>query len=183
MKKQNTDKKSMRTLIIVAVCFFLGISLAIFYKNKASRDLDPKLPAVAELTLVSDRKSVSVGDEFTVTLTLDSKETEVAAADVVVNFDKNSLKVISVTGGNYFSYYPINTTQNDFVKISGVASFDGTNLILPKGRDTVGQIKFLAVKPDNKALIKFNKSKTIIATNGQDIYNRKQIAELYINVQ
>ena len=126
---------------------------------------------------------LAIIEEFTVTMTLDSKDAEVAAADIVVSYDTDSLKVVSVTTGNFFSNYPINQTSGDTVKISGVASFDGQNLILPKGKDTVGQIKFLAIKQNNRTLIKYHKAKTVVATAGKDIYDKSQIAKLYINVQ
>lgn len=183
IKRKNKNKKTIRFLSIIALFFVIGVSLSLVYKNQKKSDTAPNLPKVAQLSLSTDKQNVAVGDEFTVTMTLDSKNTEVAAADIVVDYDTNSLEVVSVTTGNFFSNYPINQTSRELVKISGVASFDGKNLILPKGKDTVGQIKFLAIKQNNRTLIKYHKVRTIVATNGQDIYDRSQIAKLYINVQ
>lgn len=183
IKQNSSNKNIIRFLGVIALFFAIGISLSLVYKNRKKPDSVSNLPISARLTLSTDKQNVAVGDEFTVTMTLDSKETEVAAADIVVDYDTNSLEVVSVTTGNFFSNYPINQTSGELVKISGVASFDGTNLILPKGKDTVGQIKFLAIKQNNRTLIKYHKVRTIVATNGQDIYDRSQIAKLYINVQ
>src|SRR3989344_2358453 len=125
-------------LIILLVIVFLGSVLAFRFLQKPKQ---AKLPVTAVLTLSSDNLQVNKGEEFTVTLSLDSKETEVAAADFIISFDTRFLQAIEVTPGKFFSNYPVLTKTENNVKISAVASFDGESLILPKGKGTVGQIR------------------------------------------
>ena len=171
-----------KTLLIVAVLFVLslGLTLGIGSFKKSN---SPALPSNAALSLESDKNSVNPGQEFTVTMTLDSGKTEVAAADFVLQYDPKYLKVVSVSTGKFFTNYPINTQAGNYVKISGVASFDGETLVLPRGKDTVGKIVFRALQNAGKTTVKFDSSKTIVATNGQNILNKKKLASLTLNVQ
>lgn len=172
-----------RPLFIVVTFFALGILLATGYRYiKGKSQKDSGLPQNAILTLESDKTKVSAGETFNVILTLNSGESEVAAADIVVHYDSQFVKVVSVSPGTFFASYPINITGDDYIKISGVASFDGQTLILPKGKDTVATITFQAISK-GRAVIKYNQSKTIVATAGENIVDENKLSKMFITVQ
>ena len=183
ISKKKQSRKQNRTLFLVVIFFILGLSVSfVFQKLNRKSGSESPLKNNALISMTSDKKSVNAGDEFTVTLTLDSKANEVAAADFVIRFDPEYLKVISVTSGNFFNNYPVNTSGNDYVRISGVATFDGDTLILPKGTASVGFIKFQSLGNKGQAVISFDKVKTIVATSGQDILDRNSINKLDVQV-
>ena len=167
-------------LIILLIIFLLGSVLAFRFLRKPQQ---AKLPVTAVLTLAGDKQQVSRGEELTVTLSLDSKETEVAAADFVIRFDPGFLQAVEVTPGKFFSNYPVLTKNENSVKISAVASFDGESLILPKGKGAVGQIIFRALDKQGSSEIYPDSAKTIVATSGQNILDKNQLNKLAIEVQ
>ena len=167
-------------LIIFLIILFLGLVIGLGSLRKSQQ---AKLPQTAVLTLSSDNLQVNKGEEFTVTLSLDSKETEVAAADFIISFDPRYLQAIEVTPGKFFSDYPVLNKNENSVKISAVASFDGESLILPKGKGTVGQIRFRALDKAGSTQISPDSAKTIVATAGQNILDKNQLNKLAIEVQ
>ena len=180
--RPNKNNKS-RFLPIIIFSFALGLLIALGIKNfSPKRQTSEDIVQNAVLTLESDKDTVTRGEEFTVTMTLDSQNTEVAAADFVVHFDPKLLKVITVSTGNYFSNYPLNITGDDYIKLSGVASFDGNTLVLPKGNGTIGSIKFQALNDKGNAVIKYNKTHTIVATSGKNIIDENKLAKIFVKV-
>lgn len=171
-----------RTIVILIIFFFVGLGITIGFRNFQRSKTTNNVPENAALTLASDKPQVQKGEEFTVTITLDSQDTEVAAADFVVDFDPKKLKVVSIATGSFFTNYPVNTTGENFVKLSGVASFDGEVLTLPKGKDVVGHITFQALENTGKTEVKFNSSKTIVATAGKNILDKKNLAKTEVEV-
>src|SRR3990172_5572578 len=122
-----------KSLLIAVVIIILAIGLSIVFRS-AKQPQMKKLPQNVLLNMTTVKQSVSPGEEFSVRITLDSQAQEVAAADIVVNFNPSFLKVKEVTSADFFSTYPINQSYKSYVKISGVAAFDGKNIIYPKGK-------------------------------------------------
>lgn len=181
--KTTKSRRQGRTVLLVIVFFILGLAVSfVFQKFRSSKPAEPSIPKNALLSLTTDREKVASGQEFTVTLNLDSSGSEVAAADFVIRFDPEFVKVVSVTTGSFFNNYPVNITANDHVRLSGVATFDGNTLILPKGSGPVGYIKFQALQTRGSAVISIDKVKTVVATAGQDILDRKTIKKLDVDV-
>ena len=171
-----------KNLLIVVIVFGLLLVVTFIYRQVNKSKLKG-LKQTAVLTLESNSSEISVGGELTVNMTLDSKANEVAAADFVLQFDPEYFSVASVSTGNFFSNYPVNITGKNFVKLSGVATFDGETLTLPKGRNSVGQIAFKSTGKTGKTEFRFDSNKTIVATNGQNILDTKQLTGLLINVK
>ena len=183
MVRKSKQIRNNRTVIFIIAFFILGLAVSfIFQKLIKSKSDQDNIPKNAKLSLQSDKEKISAGEELTVTMTLDSNNSEVAAADFVVRFNPQYLKVVSVITGNFFNNYPINTTGSDHVRLSGVATFDGNTLILPKGSAPVGYIKFQALSNKGQAVISIDESKTVVATSGQDILDRKNIKKLDVSV-
>ena len=171
-----------KSVTILIFLFVIGLGVTLSYQ-KIQRTISVNaLPENAVLSLSADPPQLQKGQEFTVSLLIDSEDSEVAAADFVVDFDPKRLKVISVSTGNFFINYPVNATGKNFVKISGVASFDGETLTLPKGKGTIGNITFQALESAGKTDVSFNKSKTIVATAGKNILDKKKLAKTTIEV-
>lgn len=174
--------KNFKNRSIAFTFFFIILILGSLMVYRNLNKSKSKLPANVLLTFVSDKLKLAPGQDLTITITLDSQGQEVAAADLVVQYDPKYLKVENVSTGSFFENYPINTTSADYVKISGVASFNGETLILPKGKDTVGQITFKALNKKGKAVINFNKSKTIVASQGQNILDQGKLTNIFIEI-
>ena len=171
-------KKNRLFIVIGIIALFL---LLYFSFISASKNQNSQLSENAILTLDSDKNQVKINEELLVTLTLDSSVYEVGAADFIIKYDPNFFSVSDITTGNYFSYYPVNTIGKDSIKLSGVASYDGDVLILPKGRDTVGIFTFKALKKGTST-ISLDKNKTIVATDGQNILNKKNLSGLEVTI-
>jgi len=181
MEQKHAQTKSANKIFILVLCFLIGLLAAYIYRLKfANKNIEIKKEA--KLDLLSENTKVNSGEEMTVTLVLDSGKTEVAAADFIITYDPEYLKVTSVSTGRFFANYPINITGENFVKVSGVATFDGKSVILPKGKETVAEIVFLAQGNKGKTEINFNREKTVVATNGVNILDPKRIDELSVNV-
>lgn len=173
LPKQNRWK----SVLWLIVFFFLGLFIA----KKINFTGTPQLAAKAAVNLSTTKNNLKPGEQFKVTMTLDSGNQEVAAADFVVLFDPKSVQVLGVTTGKYFSNYPINRTGENYIKISGVAGYNGKSLKLPKGRETVGEITFKALDKGT-ATISVDQKKTIIATAGKNILNKNKAGKLDVNI-
>ena len=168
-----------KNLLFVIVIFAVLLGLIYFFRQSKQ----PKLNQTAILSLQSDRLEVSPGQELTISMDLDSNENEVAAADIILRFDPQFLKVVSVATGNFFSNYPVNTTGKNYVKLSGVASFNGETLLLPKGRESVGRVVFQSTGKTGKTTLQFDPGKTIIATAGQNILDKTKLPILTLDIK
>jgi len=181
MEQKRTQTKSSNKIFILVLCFIIGILAASIYRQKFANK-NNEIKKEAKLDLLSENTKVNSGEEMKVTLVLDSGKTEVAAADFFVTFDPQYLKVSSVSTGKFFANYPINITGSDFVKVSGVATFDGKSVILPKGKETVAEIVFLAQNNKGKTEINFSREKAVVATNGINILDPKRSSRLDVNI-
>lgn len=171
-----------KNLVFFVVFFIIGLLLSLGFKGFRNSK-EKKLPASAVLTFESDKTNISPGENFLVTLNLDSQDTEVAAADFIVKFDPKYLKVVDVSTGNFFSLYPVKTISGDFIKISGIASYEEDTIVLPKGNESVGQITFQAKEKTGSTTISFDPAKTIVANSGQNILNKKSLSRLNIDLE
>lgn len=189
LKKVGGREKAIIVSILLA-SFAIGIVGSYAYKNLAkATTYNPQLtisptplPKTALLTLMTDDKKLSVGKEFDVTLKLNSGNLGVEAADFVVNFDPDYLKVASVSTGTFFKNYPINTTGDNFVKISGVADFTEKAVVVPKGEGNVATVTFETLSATESTRIGFDKVKTIIAASGQNILDNGKMEDLIIGI-
>src|SRR3989338_6166158 len=126
MEQKLQKTKSANKIFILVLCFLIGILGANVFRLKFANK-NNEIKKEAKLDLLAENTKVNSGEEMKVTLVLDSGKTEVAAADFVLSFDPDFLKVSSVSTGRFFANYPINVSGSDYVKISGVATFDGSN--------------------------------------------------------
>ncbi len=177
-----------QTLVVIVVAFFVvGLAGSIWYRSLRSQGNGIGLPSdktkQATLRLSSNKNSVRTNDEFTVTISLDSGDMGVDAADFVVDFNPQYVKVESVTTGDFFQTYPINRTETDSIRISGVAFFDGKNIVIPKGTGTVGKINFIALDQKGDSRIEFDRNKTIVATGGENILDSDKIHDFELRIQ
>jgi hypothetical protein len=72
---------------------------------------------------------------FDVTIRVNAQGANINAVDAIINFDNTKLQVLQVTPGTIFGSYPLNTFQNNQIRISGIDStfnspFTGTDGIL-----------------------------------------------------
>ncbi|KKS97571.1 MAG: hypothetical protein UV73_C0007G0014 [Candidatus Gottesmanbacteria bacterium GW2011_GWA2_43_14] len=180
-EKPVSTGKSASKLFILTLFFIIGLLAAYIIQQKRAPK-EGEIKQEAKLDLLAENSRIPAGEDFKVTLILDSGKTEVAAADFVVAFDPKYLKVTSVSTGNFFANYPINVSGSGYVKVSGVATFDGKEIILPKGKETVAEIVFQATENKGKTEINFDRTKTIVATNGINILDPKRIDQLDVNI-
>ena len=185
--KIKTLGKKQTTVIVVAVFFLAGLAGSLWYRNLKSKG-GLGVPGagkeqMASLRLTSNKNSVRQGDEFTVSLTLDSGSVGVDAADFVVDFDPQFVKVEKVTEGEFFKTYPINKTDAGSVRVSGVAFFDGKNIIVPKGKGVVAKVNFIALDKPGDSQILVNRDKTIVAVGGKNILDTDKVYDFELRIK
>lgn len=194
IKKHQQDFKKLPAynkaviLLLLLLCFTFGLYLpkifpSIFKLNFMQNFNISAKKELAYLALTSDKKSVKKNDAFKVTLTLDSRNNNVEAADFVLTYDSNVLEAVNVTTGKFFPNYPKKESGDGKVTISGSATVSGDKLIIPKGKDTVAVISFKAISTKTSAKISFDKEKTIVASGGKSILNTDKITDLKINIK
>lgn len=166
--------------------FVVGIIIIIALLFKAFSSVNfsssPKLSENVVLSLETEKSLLKVKDEFILTINLDSQNSEVAAADFVLNYDPQFLKVKALERGGFFSNYPVKKIEKNNFKISGVAAYDGESLILPKGNNSIAIATFQALKK-GKTIINFDSKKTIVATDGQNILAKKKLPEVVLTIE
>lgn len=175
-------------LIVLIICFAIGIASPNIIKtiskvgnNKTASKLSPApIPIPADLSLNTAKNEIKKGDAFEVEISINSPNQGVEAADFVVKFDPGFLSVATVSAGNFFGAYPINQFESGSVKLSGVATLKNATLNIPKGRGTVGTIFFTAEKSTLSTNIYFDKFKTIVANNGENITGSMKNLEISI---
>lgn len=186
LHRVNKNQKIIIGIILVSA-FTLGILFPSVLRNTFTRQTGQQqaapLPKTSTLSLTGAKNRLIVGENFTVLINLDSKNQGVEAADFVMNYDPAYLKVDKVATDTFFKSYPINTYDGNSVRISGVAFFDGKKLSIPKGKGTVGIITFTTVAATPKTTVTFDRTKTIIAANGQNILNPSGVTDLTVAIQ
>lgn len=182
--QKDFKNQNVGLVVLLILLFLVGFGIVSLYQTQKTTDTTGKvLPKTAKLSIVSDKKTVSAGESFTVKLLLDSGNQAVEAADFTLTFDPKYLQVKNVAPGSYFKSYPVNKTEEDTVKISAVAYFDGSSVIIPKGRGDVASITFSAVTPVAKTSINIDPVKTAIASKGQNILAANKITDFSLRVR
>jgi len=187
-------KKERTSIIFILIAAFLfGLLGSVVYKSfgtfsqlparkKLSEQAATPVPArPASLALQTASNNIKAGETFTVDIYQQSPD-GVEAADFVVNFDPEFLAVDSLNEGNYFKNYPINKTEETFVKLSGVATLENNTVIVPKGKGIVGTIVFKAVKNTDSTSVSFDRTQTIVAYGGKNILDQSKITDLEISI-
>ncbi len=177
-------KQKIIILAVLAGCLVIGLFLPFIYKGflSAKSGLKTNLKPV-KLNLTATNKAVKSGETFITNIFLSSPDSGVEAADFIVKFDPNFLKVTEVATGNFFREYPIKETSTDFVKVSGIATLVEDTFLIPKGEGIVATITFQALKPAAKTAVSFDREKTIIASEGKNVLEKKNISDLEITVK
>ena len=121
-----------------------------------------------------------MGATFSAILNINSPNQGVEAADFVVSFDPDYLKVATISAGNYFGIYPVKQIEKDRVKISGIANLVNDKFIIPIGRGTIGSIVFETLDATTSTQISFDREKTIVASGGKNILD--QITNLEVRI-
>src|SRR3989338_367667 len=164
---------------ILAGALVIGIAASYLYQSnkKSATVADVSAPAAtAAVQLSTDTTIIRQSSAFTVTITLDSGQNSVDAADFVLNFDANKLSADNVQTGEYFRTYPVNSVSNGSIKVSGVAYFENNQLVIPKGKGEVARITFT---PPTKGAtkIRIDPDDTTIASAGKNILDKSQVKD------
>ena len=183
MAQKNNKNPQLGIVVLVVLLVLAGFGIVSLYQNQNKETKAKILPKTATLTLASEAKTVTPGESFTVNLIMDSGNQGVEAADFTLTFDPKYLQVTNVSAGGYFKSYPVNKIEENSVKISGVAYFDGSSVIIPKGRGEVAAVTFSAVQPVQKTSVKIDRAKTTVAASGQNILSANKITDLSIRVK
>lgn len=123
-------------------------------------------PASVMLTTLT--KTVTRGNPIDVSINLSTPDLGTEAGDFILYFDPKFLRVDHITTGDFYSQYPVNKVENNFVKISGIASYINNKITIPKGNGTIATITFVPLAPTPRTLLYFDPDKTIVASNGQN---------------
>lgn len=180
-------KQKIIIIVVLLASFLLGFVLPGF-SNKLSTFQTPKptpfptpIPLPAVISLSSDLSDVKLGATFSATINISSPNQGVEAADFVVNFDPDFLKVATISSGNYFGIYPVKTAVKDKVKISGIANLVNDRFIIPMGKGQIGTIVFETLSATDSAIISFDREKTIVASAGKNILDK--ITDLEVSIK
>lgn len=173
-KKLPLNAKIIITAILIG-SFFIGIIIQIGSQKLTTRQVSipfptPTLiPIPAEVFLSTDKKEVMVNTTFSATINLNSHDTGVEAADFVLSYDRDYLKVATISSGNFFSLYPVKKIEDDSIQISGMANLLEDRIVVPRGEGLVGTIVFEALAATESTKISFDREKTIVANGGKNI--------------
>lgn len=183
-KKLGRNAKILIIAILIG-SFFIGIAAQTGYQKLTYQPQPPpsptSIPAPASISLTSNSKEIETGATFSATIKISSPNQGVEAADFVVSFDPDYLKVATVSSGNFFGVYPVKKAETNSVKISGMANLIDNKIIIPKGEGTIGNITFEALAATESTKISFDKEKTIVANGGKNILG--EISDLQISIK
>lgn len=176
-------KQKIIILVVLAGCLVIGLLLPFIYRTFLSvkSGIKTNLKPV-KLSLIMINKPVKSGETFTANIFLSSPDSGVEAADFVVKFDPNVLKGTNIATGNFFREYPIKETSTDSIKVSGIATLVEDTFLIPKGEGSVATITFQTLKPAAKTVVSFDREKTIIASDGKNVLEKKNISDLQITI-
>lgn len=107
----------------------------------------PLRPSKAEegaiLSLDPSQKVVTVGEEFEVSLNLNTGGVETSGADVIISYDPDILEVVQIRPGILFQKYPVSEAKDGKIGFSAAA-------VPPQafsGKGTLAYLKFKALSP------------------------------------
>lgn len=142
-------------IVVFIVCFAIAVALLsgsrLTGSNKPSdNDLAMQMEYGASFGLSADKASYSPGEEIVVTLTGDTKGTEITGYDALVQYDPEYLEVVrSTSSHDFIDVYP--HTNDDYVSLTGVKRITETGKVIFDGSD-VATIVFTAKKSGVTAL-------------------------------
>jgi len=189
------NKKNILILLgAVVAAELLWAGWTIFQTNKQISQTAPPVatqPQPTTIELQSNKTSVKVGEQLTVSINLISdKLTD--GVDLIINYDPNLLSVetsgeadASVILGSLYNEYPINTLDSKLGKITVSGISTGTDGIKPNG--LFGSIIFTAKAPGQSVIsLEFEEDSTadtniIEKGTGEDILEK--VNSLEINIQ
>ena len=180
MNKPLDNKKA---LVFVAVSFFVVVEL-VWGINYLKTVPQPTAPVEAEtgalLGLSPAQKTVKVGEEFEVELTLDTKGVGTSGTDVIVDYDPTLVEVLNVRPGLLYQKYPLNEVDATSGKIGFSAVAEPPKTFSGKG--TLAYLKLKALKTGTATFsIEFTKGETIDSNVVQAGSGGKDILENVIN--
>lgn len=185
-KKLPTNAKII-ILVILIGSFLIGIIGQIGYQKLTIQRSIPLttptptlIPIPAEVSLTTNNKEIEAGATFSASINLKSPDIGVEAADFVLSFDPDYLKVATISSGNFFSLYPVKKISNDSLQISGMVNLVDDRIIIPKGEGLVGTIIFETLSATQSSKISFDREKTIVANGGKNILERITDLEIAI---
>ena len=97
----------------------------------------------AVLSLDPSQKVVSAGEEFEVSLSLDTNGVKTSGVDVIISYNPDVLEVVEVRPGILFQKYPVNEAAEGKIGFSAAA-------VPPRafsGQGTLAYLKFKALRP------------------------------------
>ncbi len=190
-----SKRQAQIILLILILCFAGAFILSYGYVKYINKEKITPTPlptgqitktapeANAVVSLTSDKKSVSTGETFTVSLNLDSGKSNVEAADFVITFDNNFLAAREIKQGSFFGVLPVKNIENSRVKISGMANLVGETIIVPKGKGEVAAIVFEPLRATENTVIKIDPTETIVASAGKNILDQTKTTDLNIEIK
>lgn len=178
--------QQITAIVIMISLFFFGVysSQLVFPASKPSKTdivLSPTpIPLPANLSLVTGNKTVDLNATFSATLMIDSPTQGIEAADFVVDFDPDYLKIATISAGNYFSLYPVMKIGTNSAKISGIANLVNGRFTIPIGKGKIADIVFTSLDATDGSTIKINKEKTFVGSAGFNILGKTNDLEMII---
>lgn len=169
-------KQKLAIVGLLFFCFLLGFGLAVLFLGRIYQS-----QSKAQLSLITPKLKLQKEEKIQVVLFLSSPKTGIEAADFVVDFDSNYLKINEVSLGNFFNKYPVKRIKHNSVKISGVASFSNNKITIPKGEGNIATFTFTAINSTKNTQIIINRKETIVANGGKNILGKTN--NLDISVQ
>lgn len=175
--KLGKKEKSFIIAILIA-SFTIGLGISTSYQKFITKPAITPTPVPspilipASLTLISDKKEVKVGATFSATLSINSSNQGVEAADFFIRFDPDYLKATNLTPGTFFKVYPQKVIEKDYLKISGVASLTDQTILISRGKGTIASITFETLAATESSPIVIDKAKTIVASGGKNILGK-----------
>jgi len=180
--------KGKERIIIVAIilfAFIIGITSTTIFFPATIIPQNPRFqptitPIPVDLTLSSDKKEVLTGATFAATLSLNSYNQGIEAAGFTIKFDPDTLRVATVSTGNFFSELQNQAIGKDTIQLTGIAVITDKKIIVPKGEGVIADIIFEALTATPSTSIKIDKSGTIVASGGNDILGKTKDLEISI---
>ena len=187
--KKIGQKQKIIIISILVGSFLVGIFLPAILNNLSNPKIKipapspTPIPIPASLSLTSDKNSIKLGATFSATLNINSPNQGVEAADFIINFDPDFIKVATISSGNYFGIYPVKSVEKDKVKISGIANLVNDRFIIPMGSGTIGSIVFETLSATPSTQLSIDREKTIVASGGKNILDLGKITDLTVSIK
>lgn len=183
------SREKIVILSILLFSFFAGIFGATNYHTWLTKNTSlfqekvtpTPLPSPASLSIVQTKtQEITKGSAFDITIRLNSYNQGVQAADFIITFDPRYLQAATVSSGSFFHLYPKKDIGENFVKISAMASFSDKKIVIPKGEGVVADVTFQALDATPSTKIKFDREKTVVAVDGNNILGDIKDLEIQI---